>query len=1633
MRIRILVLLVYVALLEGLKAQTGPEIEVLTPNPCVPEQVSLRVINCSSCISYEWEIGAGKGYKRAGSNYSTIINDTGWFDVNVKITTSSNSTLLITKKAAFYGRPAPAIKFTVSQPVLCHGADSILVTDNTSGIKSRDWFIDGKVFYNGPKQVKIGLTPLQGYRSVYLLVRDSFNCKATILKDSVIGVWDSVKATVNSSLTGKCAPTTVNFSALLDTGKHKITSYFWKFEKGLPATSSEAAPSGIAYAKGDTLDVSLKITTNRGCTFNYKYNNLLNIGDTSILKIGISKLRLCANEPIQLSVTGGKTLSPTWNVDSVATNEGTQKGTTVTYSFKDTGNPIFRVSENFKGCISYAQFTTKVTVEGPVAVVVSESPFYCGAPKTLIFTNNSESWPGGTSWKWQLWDSKGNLVTSSTSKNFSYTTNTGENYSVQLKATGTNGCADSMYLKKASVFGHIDTNFLVNPNPACPGKAITLNPLAGGGSPSDPNKFLWTIFDKSGNKIATDNQVYGSFSLANPGDYSAKLLVYNNSNCRDSLTLKDTIHVVSPSLSISFKDSHVCLNRQLMFVASYNVKSPSAYVFWEFTNIDSAGVTLFGNRDTARFYPPKTGRYKLSAALLDTAKNACTFGIKYPGLFYASGIRVKVTPPETNGCVPLNVNLSATLVENVNYKVKNSTINYGWKIGASNFTFGTPNAWSTSVTANAEAQYWPYFKYSNASGCMDSSYAVVDSRFQASFYLDNVAHCVGQTGKIINQATPWATNYIYDADPSIIFTPSRFVATPTIRFTKPGTWKIGQIINNGSCYDTFYNWFTIYDVKADFYTPDSISYCAPRLINFVNTTNSTFYNYWKFGDGDSAVSMFNDLTGHLYLKNNSRPGFDVTLVAENYYGCRDTITKKAYLKLIGPVPDFSAENTTGCEPLRVTFKNKSYDYSRMLLDYDNGVVLDSMELGYFDYLVTNKALPNQQYFPRLLLIDTLGCSAMAECPDTINVLKGPEPKFSFTSVNFIRNTEGCAGQLLVKFTNQSKFFGRTYWDFNADGITDIKNQNTPSYLYDKPGVFYPQLVAEHVNGCKDTFVKDSLVVWAPPVANFKPNADTTCAVNPVKFTFTGSFSHPVKKYIWNFGELPVYNDTSGMASPVWKYNTPFNHNVSLQIEDIKGCKDQIVRNLYVNDTTGPKKPELAYVTVKDDKYVEFYWKQSKLGNFLQYHVLLDSLGLWPKAKFNKRGDTMFDADYSSQLSNRRFCYTMRVEDTCNQRGIAANSHCTIVLRDSAFEPFNIHLNWLGYDWWGSELDHYEIFRKTGNGNFVKLADVKPGKLSYTDSFLCDKDYCYYVEAVHKNREYRSRSNTTCKRPIYLKPDSSVKTTLVSVKDNAYPEVHWEPYYKYYRNWSYVLERSSNGMTGTFSKVNEVRGLDTIDIATNVQDRSNFYRISFKDHCGVKGEPGLISNTIWLKAEKKERNNSSLTWTPYDYWHSGVKNYGLQLKNQSGVFQDMASFSPTTTSTENIDIEKLNLDSICFRVYAVKDTITSDTSWSNEVCLVPASYIHVPTAFTPDLNDLNDVFKPVSGFLHNEIENSNTRYEFRIYNRWGQMVYMTNDPKEGWNGTCNDVFCESGLYIWKLQAVGYDGVAYRMDGTVYLLR
>ncbi len=69
-------------------------------------------------------------------------------------------------------------------------------------------------------------------------------------------------------------------------------------------------------------------------------------------------------------------------------------------------------------------------------------------------------------------------------------------------------------------------------------------------------------------------------------------------------------------------------------------------------------------------------------------------------------------------------------------------------------------------------------------------------------------------------------------------------------------------------------------------------------------------------------------------------------------------------------------------------------------------------------------------------------------------------------------------------------------------------------------------------------------------------------------------------------------------------------------------------------------------------------------------------------------------------------------------------------------------------------------------------------------------------------------------------------------------------------------------------------------------------------------------------------------------------------------------------------------------------------------------LFIPNAFTPGNKDgVNDVFKPVVKNIQD--------YELRIFNRWGEMIFKTNDVNEGWDGTINGKNCQMDVYVYQI--------------------
>jgi gliding motility-associated-like protein len=88
-------------------------------------------------------------------------------------------------------------------------------------------------------------------------------------------------------------------------------------------------------------------------------------------------------------------------------------------------------------------------------------------------------------------------------------------------------------------------------------------------------------------------------------------------------------------------------------------------------------------------------------------------------------------------------------------------------------------------------------------------------------------------------------------------------------------------------------------------------------------------------------------------------------------------------------------------------------------------------------------------------------------------------------------------------------------------------------------------------------------------------------------------------------------------------------------------------------------------------------------------------------------------------------------------------------------------------------------------------------------------------------------------------------------------------------------------------------------------------------------------------------------------------------------------------------------------------------------------IFVPNAFTPG-KSMNNIFRPVPVGI------ADLRF-FRVYNRWGQLVFYTNQAGQGWDGSINGKPQETGTYVWMAEATDYTGKTVFKKGTVVLIR
>jgi gliding motility-associated-like protein len=109
---------------------------------------------------------------------------------------------------------------------------------------------------------------------------------------------------------------------------------------------------------------------------------------------------------------------------------------------------------------------------------------------------------------------------------------------------------------------------------------------------------------------------------------------------------------------------------------------------------------------------------------------------------------------------------------------------------------------------------------------------------------------------------------------------------------------------------------------------------------------------------------------------------------------------------------------------------------------------------------------------------------------------------------------------------------------------------------------------------------------------------------------------------------------------------------------------------------------------------------------------------------------------------------------------------------------------------------------------------------------------------------------------------------------------------------------------------------------------------------------------------------------------------------------------TGAATKNIQVQSPGAYSLTVRDGDGCHGTDTITVWQKQ-CM---EGLYLPSAFTPNHDGKNDVFRPsvFGNLLH---------YRLTIYNRWGQLVFQTSDPKKGWEGKVAGTLQDTGAFVW----------------------
>ncbi len=216
-------------------------------------------------------------------------------------------------------------------------------------------------------------------------------------------------------------------------------------------------------------------------------------------------------------------------------------------------------------------------------------------------------------------------------------------------------------------------------------------------------------------------------------------------------------------------------------------------------------------------------------------------------------------------------------------------------------------------------------------------------------------------------------------------------------------------------------------------------------------------------------------------------------------------------------------------------------------------------------------------------------------------------------------------------------------------------------------------------------------------------------------------------------------------------------------------------------------------------------------------------------------------------------------------------------------------------------------------------------------------------------------------------------------------------------------------------LNSITGANPV----STPSRTTVYTLSITDGIGCKS---LITDDVKILVKRTMKVNIF----PFDT----IANPGSQfqlLAVSPGITYNWSppkGLSSTNIADPIVTVGAIGND-ITYEVVAVDDEGCKAEGYVR-IKIYKGPDIYVPTGFTPNEDGKNDKFIPVPVGI------KSYNY-FRVFNRWGQLIFTTTRMNEGWDGTLGGKEQSTGLYVWMIEGVTTDNKLITKKGTITLIR